>query len=57
LLSELETALADPGIYDTDARARLQELLQKQETLRGQMDAAEAAWLEASEALEAASAS
>jgi ATP-binding cassette subfamily F protein 3 len=52
-LGELESQLADPDLYAPESRARLTALLTEQAGLRSQLGAAEAAWLEASEALEA----
>jgi len=49
---ELETALASPEIYATEAKARLQELLQSQAQLTRDIEAEETAWLEANERLE-----
>ncbi|SEP88336.1 ATP-binding cassette, subfamily F, member 3 [Ectothiorhodospira magna] len=52
----LDQALADPAIYEASARTQLQTLLGRQADLARQLAATEAAWLEASEALEAAEA-
>ena len=54
-LAELESQLADSTLYVPESRAQLAALLGEQASLRAQLDAAEAAWLSASEALEAAS--
>jgi ATP-binding cassette subfamily F protein 3 len=54
-LAELDSQLADANLYVPESRAQLTALLGEQASLRGQLDAAEAAWLSASEALEAAS--
>ncbi|MEG3765525.1 ATP-binding cassette domain-containing protein [Alteromonas sp. 14N.309.X.WAT.G.H12] len=51
-LSEVETELADPALYDDTNKARLLALLEKQTTLKQQMDDHEAAWLEAQETIE-----
>jgi len=51
---ELEDSLASPDIYAAEAKVRLQELLQSQAQLTRDIDAQEAAWLAASERLEAA---
>jgi len=48
-----EVALAAPDIYDASAKSRLQTLLQTQKRLKQEIDAAELAWLEATEALDA----
>jgi ATP-binding cassette subfamily F protein 3 len=53
-LGELESQLADSNLYTPESRAQLTALLTEQGSLRGQLEAAEAAWLSASEALEAA---
>jgi ATP-binding cassette, subfamily F, member 3 len=52
--NEVEAALTDPDLYTAQSKSRLQELLQKQTRLRRDLEAREAAWLEASERLEAA---
>jgi ATP-binding cassette subfamily F protein 3 len=53
-LSELELLLADPALYEPTARARLTTLLTEQASLKSKLEAAELAWLSASEAYEAA---
>jgi ATP-binding cassette subfamily F protein 3 len=50
----LEQALADPVVYAEDAKPRLLRLLDEKKTVDRELGAAEADWLEASEALEAA---
>lgn len=55
-LQEIETALADPSLYAESAKAALTEQLQRQGQLSNELAAAEQAWLEAGEALEAAEA-
>jgi ATP-binding cassette subfamily F protein 3 len=52
----LEEQLADPGLYEADAKARLQSLLLEKAGIDKALAEAETAWLEASEALEAAAA-
>ena len=52
--ADLQAQLASPDLYRDDARERLRELLQKQTELTRATNATEAAWLEASEQLEAA---
>ncbi len=52
--AELEALLADPALYQTDAKARLQELLRRKGELDRRLEAAEAAWLAAEEKLEQA---
>ena len=55
--AEVETALADPALYaDAANRDRLAELLQRQGELRRSVEATEAAWMEAGEALQQAEA-
>ncbi len=53
-LSELELLLADPALYEPSARTRLTTLLTEQASLKSNLEAAESAWLSASEAYEAA---
>lgn len=53
-LAEVEAALAEPALYDGDQAERIASLGREQETLRGTLEAAEHAWLEAAEALEEA---
>jgi ATP-binding cassette subfamily F protein 3 len=55
-LAQVETALASPTLYEAAAKAQLQELLQTQGRAKRELEEAEAAWLEASERLEAAQA-
>ncbi len=55
-LTEIANQLADPDLYQADAKTRLSELVGEQGERRKQLEAAEAVWLEASEALEAADA-
>jgi len=54
-LDAVEKALADPGLYAGEDGEELQALLQRQGRLRQELEEAEAAWMEALEALEAAS--
>ncbi len=51
-LAKIETALASPDIYETSAKARLQELLQTQARTKRELEATEEAWLSASERME-----
>lgn len=51
----IEHALADPALYETDEKKKLlQSLFREKAALDRRMETAEAAWLEASEALETA---
>jgi ATP-binding cassette subfamily F protein 3 len=50
----IESQLADPALYASDDKGRLQTLLLKKAELDREFTAAEMAWLEASEALDAA---
>ncbi|MCG8427747.1 MAG: ATP-binding cassette domain-containing protein [Chromatiales bacterium] len=52
--AELETALADPNIYEADSKEQLKKLLTEKAVVDKALGEAEEAWLEASEALEAA---
>lgn len=52
-LTDIETAMADPELYDREQKAKLQQLLQAQAPLQQQLAAAEAEWLELQEQLEA----
>ncbi|MCB1626527.1 MAG: ATP-binding cassette domain-containing protein [Xanthomonadales bacterium] len=52
-LADIERQLSDEGLYEASAQSRLTELLEEQGRMRGQLEVAEAAWLEAGEALEA----
>jgi ATP-binding cassette subfamily F protein 3 len=54
--AELETRLADPEVYSEAGRNQLKALLDKQTQLAQRTAKAEAAWLEATERLEAESA-
>ncbi len=51
-LSAVEAELADPALYQNDQANRLSQLHARQQQLKGALDAAEAEWLECSEALE-----
>jgi ATP-binding cassette, subfamily F, member 3 len=53
-LADLESRLADSALYEPGSKPELQRLLNEQRTLQHQLEAAEAQWLEASEALEVA---
>jgi ATP-binding cassette, subfamily F, member 3 len=53
--ADVEAALASPEIYAEQSKPRLQELLRSQAQLQRDVEASEAAWLEATEQLEAAS--
>ncbi|BCX89064.1 ATP-binding cassette, subfamily F, member 3 [Methylomarinovum tepidoasis] len=52
--AELEAQLADPGLYQEDARERLQTLLKRKGEIDRRLTEAEAAWLAAEEKLEQA---
>ncbi len=54
--SELEATLADSGIYTEQRKDELQALLRNKADIDQQLEAAEAAWMEAAEALEQAGA-
>jgi len=49
----LETELADPTLYESEGKSRLLKLLGDKQQLDAELEEAEMAWLEASEALEA----
>jgi ATP-binding cassette subfamily F protein 3 len=51
--AEIEAALASPDIYGEQAKQQLQELLKSQTQVRRDLQAAEEAWLTASERLDA----
>ena len=53
-LEKHKTALADPALYEADNKARLKEILAAQSETQRALDAAEAAWMEAAEALQQA---
>ena len=53
-LDALEIELADPALYADEAADRLAQLTREQGELRGRLEMAEAEWMEALEALEAA---
>jgi ATP-binding cassette subfamily F protein 3 len=55
-LAGIESQLADPGIYESQHKARLAELLREQGRLRQRHDGLEAEWMEAETRLEAAEA-
>jgi ATP-binding cassette subfamily F protein 3 len=55
-LARIEAELAEPSIYEADNKPQLQKLLQAQTKAKRELDAAESAWLEANERLEAAQA-
>ncbi|RFA24802.1 ABC transporter ATP-binding protein [Alkalilimnicola ehrlichii] len=52
-LDELEQALAEPALYESENKARLSELLARQAELKPRQEALEAEWLEKQEELEA----
>jgi hypothetical protein len=54
-LTELETQLTAPELYESDNRARLQTLLQTQGQAQQQLATLEEEWLMVSEEIEAAS--
>lgn len=51
-LTQLETQLADPDLYNAENKTRLKELLSRQATLKQSLEDTEASWLEAQEILE-----
>ena len=51
-LSEIEQALADPAIYQDNAKNRLTDLLAKQGPLKNDLEQAEMEWMDISEQLE-----
>ena len=51
-LQEIETALADSGLYEADGKDRLKTLLDRQAAARVRMQALEAEWLELGETIE-----
>jgi ATP-binding cassette subfamily F protein 3 len=51
--ADIEAALASPEIYEAASKPRLQETLQSQARLKRELEAAETAWLAATERLEA----
>ena len=53
--ADLEQRLADPGLYEETRRAELREVLAEKSAIDKALEAAEAAWLQAAEALEQAS--
>ena len=55
-LSEIETALSDPNMYDDSQKAQLKQLLADQASATQAHDKAEETWCEAQEALEEAQA-
>lgn len=55
--SEIETALADPQLYDASNKAKLTQHLQRQGEVVKQLEALEAQWLTLQETLEAITAS
>ena len=54
VLEQHKSALADPALYEADNKARLKEILAAQSETQKALNAAEAAWLEAAEALQQA---
>jgi ATP-binding cassette subfamily F protein 3 len=52
--AEVEARLADPALYEPAGKARMQALLAEKTRIGRAAEAAEGAWLEAAEALEAA---
>ena len=53
-LGEVESALADPALYEDGASTRLHELLEHQNKLKAETERLESEWLAAAEELEAA---
>jgi ATP-binding cassette subfamily F protein 3 len=52
-LEEVESELADPGLYESDQAERLQRLLARQTELKQSLEAIEYDWMDAAQALEA----
>jgi len=52
--ARIETALAQPEVYQEQSKPQLRELLDSQTQLKRRLEAAESAWLERSEQLEQA---
>lgn len=52
-LSAIETTLSDSSLYDSERKAELNELLQKQGKLKAELDDVEMVWMELTEQLEA----
>ena len=50
----IEQALNDPGLYGTDAKARLFALLEEQREVSAELEATEGTWLQVNEAIEQA---
>jgi len=50
----IEQALNDPGLYGTDAKARLFALLEEQREVSAELEATERTWLQVNEAIEQA---
>jgi ATP-binding cassette subfamily F protein 3 len=53
-LAALEAELADPDLYAAAGQTRLNELIERQQTLRARQETLEAEWIEAESELEAA---
>jgi hypothetical protein len=53
-MQKLQTILAAPDFYQKESTARIQEIATQQRQLADDIAVAEAAWLNAAEALEAA---
>ena len=51
-LTNLESELADPGLYSDGSKSRLKELMGKQSKAKGQLEDIEAEWLDVSETVE-----
>ena len=51
-LSEVETSLSDPELYQDSGKDRLKQRLGQQAELKGRLEEAEAQWLEISETVE-----
>lgn len=54
-MQKIQAVLSDPDFYQKESTARIQEIATRQRQLASEIEAAEAAWLNAAEALEAAS--
>ena len=51
-LGEIEQALADPAIYQDDAKSKLTSLLAQQGPLKNELEQTELEWMDISEQLE-----
>ncbi len=51
-LTDIETALSDPAIYQDDAKSKLTSLLAQQGPLKNELEQVELEWMDISEQLE-----